>query len=188
LVTPSGTSTGVYNLSFTFKQGYVTISVGGVPTQNCAYDNATNLAAVYDQYRIDKVEMQIFFSNNISNVTSPSVTLPILTIVEDYDDANSITLAKANAYNNAIHWQLGQTRGSGSIKKTVKPTVDALIYNGVTSAYARSAPIFLDCSDVGVPHYGVKVVVDPIVQTSSSTICGYLSFSFKTWMTYKCSI
>lgn len=188
IILPSGVSTALYDMEFSFTQFGVSIGVGGIAVVNSTYDNAGSLAAVYDQYRIDRVDMEIFFSNNFSNVTTPSVTLPIMTIVEDYDDSNSITLAKANAYNNAVQWQLGQMRGSGSIHKSIKPTVDLLVYNGVTSGYARADPMFIDTANNAVPHYGIKLVIDPIVQTAASTVCGYLSFRFRAHMTYKASI
>jgi len=185
LVTASGVSTGLYDMEFNFTQYGCLVSIGGVGIQNMNFQNAGNLAALYDQYRIDKVELEIFFSNNTSSVGTPSTTLPIITIVNDYDDSNSITLLRANSYTNAVNWQCGRGSSGFAFKRVLKPNVDTLVYNGVTSAYARSPPVFMDTATNNVPHYGVKMVVDTIVPTAASTVLGYLSFRVSSHMTYR---
>lgn len=184
----NGGTTTAWATGFTFSQKGATIYFGGIANSDFLFDNGTNLAAIYDQYRIDKVEMRVFFSVNSSTNATPSLCLPNMTVVEDHDDQGPITLAKALAYNNAQTIQLGNQRGDGSHVFSVVPNTDGLVYNGVTSAYVRNKPMFVDTTNNAAPHYGFKLVFDPMYLTPAANILGYLRFDFRVHVTYQASV
>ena len=75
---------------------------------------------------------------------------------------------------------MGDQRGEGKKVIRVRPNVDVNVYNtAVSNGFARSPPIFIDTQSPNVPHYGVKVAMDPIKFAASSTVLGYLSINMK---------
>lgn len=182
----NGTSTGVFDMQFVFSLQGVSIYIGGVYNTYLGLPNNSELTALYDQYRIDWVECQFFFNGNMSNVTSPSVSLPIMYLCKDYDSSESANVQAIQQYATQQTWQLGMERGKGSHTVRVKPNVDTIVYNSaVTSGYGRSKPMFIDtgAESVNVKHYGVKIAYDPIFKPAAATTCGYMTVNFKYHLT-----
>lgn len=178
----NGFSTGVFDLQFSFALSGVTIYLGGTSWQILNLPNYTELTALYDQYRIDWIEMEFFYSiNSSSGTTSP---LPIIYLAKDYDDPGSATVTALQQYESCQTWQLGDQRGTGKKVIRVRPNVDINVYNTPASnGYARSGPIFIDTQSPNVPHYGVKIAMDPIKFAASSTVLGYMSINMKYHLT-----
>ena len=66
-----GFSTAVKDLQFSFQLSGVTVYLAGVTWLQLGMPNYTELTALYDQYRIDWVECEFYFSNNYSTVNVP---------------------------------------------------------------------------------------------------------------------
>ena len=174
----NGFSTGVFDIQFSFALSGVTIYLGGTSWQVLNLPNYTELTALYDQYRIDWVEMEFIYSINSSvGSTSP---LPVMYLAKDYDDPGSAPITALQQYDSCVTWQMGDQRGEGKKVIRVRPNVDINVYNtAVSNGFARSPPIFIDTQSPNVPHYGVKVAMDPIKFAASSTVLGYLSINMK---------
>lgn len=180
----NGVTTGLFNMQFNFTLSGVNVLVGGVSSTTLSLPNSSEFTALYDQYRIDWVDCQFIFSNNMSNVTSPSLTLPVVYLAKDYDDSNLANYPDLQQYATQQTWQLGNEHGRNGIHHVrVKPNVDVALYQGVTTGYARGKPMFIDTASPQVPHYGVKIAYDPIYTPASPVVCGYLTVNFVYHMT-----
>lgn len=176
--TYNGANTGSYGLQFAFTLSGLQVYSAGALVVTIPMPNYTELTALYDQYRIDYVDMQFIFSNNQSSVNTPATVLPIMYLCKDYDDTNSASVTDLQQYSTQQTWQLGNmTNGNGVHHVKVKPNVDISLYQGLTTGYARGKPMLVDTGSPAVPHYGVKVAFDPISQPGASTLVGYLSIN-----------
>ena len=175
----NGTLLNSHNLQFNFTLGGVQMYAGGTLFYTAQLPNSSELTALYDQYRIDYVEMQPIFSNNMSNVTSALTTLPIMYVCKDYDDSNDAGITDIQQYSNHKWFQVANLMGGQNIVK-VKPNVDVAIYQSpVLTGYARGKPMFLDTNSAQVPHYGIKLSMEPMVVPGTGTVVGYFTFNFK---------
>lgn len=181
----NGASTGLFNMQFNFTLQGVNASFGGAAPTMLTLPNYTEFTALYDQYRINWVDCEFMFSNNMSNVTSPGTTLPVMYLAKDYDDSNVANYTDLQQYSTLQVWQLGQQQGRDGIHHVrVKPNVDTAVYqSALVQGYARSKPIFIDTSSPAVPHYGVKIAYDPIFTPAAATNVGYLTVNFKYHLT-----
>lgn len=181
--TYNGSNTGFFNLAFAFTLGGVLVYSGGTLITTLVLPNFAEFQALYDQYRIDWVDCQFMFSNNYSNVNSPTTVLPIVYLAKDYDDTLNANVTDLQQYSTLQTWQLG-TVGDGGIKHVrVKPNINTLAYQSLGSGYVRGKPSFVDTSTSTVQHYGVKLAFDPIAQPAAATLVGYLSVNFVYHMT-----
>lgn len=174
--TYNGANTGGFNFQMAFTLRGVDFYFGGVNTFRAAMPNYTEFTNLYDQYRIDWVEVKFMFSNNNSSVNSPATVLPTIYLAKDYDDTAAAGVPELSQYQNMQVWQLGSQQASnGFYTVRVKPNVDVALYQGVTTGYARGKPMLIDTSSSEVPHYGIKVAWDTFKAPAASTIIGYLN-------------
>jgi hypothetical protein len=132
--------------------------------------DASNYAAVFDQYKIMGVEIQL----------SPSVaplggvyTGHIHTVI-DYDDIASITPAAALNYNNCIVSNLQDT-----LIRTYKPHMAVAAYSGTFASYANMNPQWIDCASPSVQHYGFKCAVNPTTTALSFDLIAKIWIQFR---------
>lgn len=183
----NGVALNTHNLQFNFTLGGVNIFAGGtaIGTGVLPMPNVTELTTLYDQYRIDWIECDFFFSNNMSNVTSPTTVLPICYMCKDYDDSADAGVTDIQQYTTQMVWQWGQQQGrNGKYTVRIKPNVDTVVFqSALLSGYGRGKPQFIDTSSGQVPHYGIKLAVDPIFIPPAATPIGYLTCNFKYHLT-----
>lgn len=131
-------------------------------------DNFTDLSGVFDQYRIDRIELLLRSVNNTTgslyNLTSPNQALPRLYTVIDRDDSSALSsLAAIREYDNV---EEGEAYESQLI--SFKPSISPAYYaSGSFVGYGIKDPEWLDVASSGIPHYGVKWAVSG--QQTSST-------------------
>lgn len=174
--TYNGVSTGGFNMEMAFTLGGTVFYFGGVSTFTAAMPNYTEFTSLYDQYRIDGVDVELIFSNDQSSVNSPATSLPLLYYAIDYDDANTVGVPDIVQYDNHKMFQLGSPSLPDGIKRIhIKPNVDMALYNGVSTGYARFPNARVDTGSPNVPHYGLKMAFDGFKSPGASTIVGYLN-------------
>lgn len=180
----NGVSTGGKNMQINFMLNGMNILFGGVQTAVVSMPNVAELTALYDQYQIEYVELEFYFSNNSSSVNSPSTALPLMYIVKDYDDSNSAGRTDLEQFGNCKRWQLGnRTNANGAYKIKVKPSVAKAMFQGVTTGYARGFNEKIDTQYPAVSHYGVKLAWDNFHNPTSTTVVGYLNVVAKYHIT-----
>jgi len=112
---------------------------------------ATTLASVFDQYRIDEIEIWIIphLTNNNSNTGNPG----LLTTVVDYDDATALTtVAAAMAYANA----LTSNSCAGHYHRFTPHCANALYGGSVFTSFGNMSKNWIDTSSPGVQFFGFK--------------------------------
>jgi hypothetical protein len=149
------------------------------------YDLAqvANWTALFDQYRIDKVEVK--FQSQGTNVDLHTyVTLnaenPAIWMVLDFDDNTTPTsLAQILEYDN-----VEVTESGSGFFATVYPSLTPSVYSaGAFSGYAVERAGWIDCANTAVPHYGLKGVIEALYPASTGnyswTIEAKYFFSFR---------
>lgn len=177
-----------FNMELAFTLDGMIIYLNGGSYKTVQTPNSSEFKNLYDQYRIDKVKLKFLFSNNSSSVNSPGTVLPNLYYTTDYDDANGVSLPDIQQYGSTKVWQMGSSgpRGDNSLSVTVYPKVDMNIYAGVTNGYApANKSVWLDTIVGTVPHYGFKMVLDPVKTPGVATVVGYMNIIAEYYLSCK---
>lgn len=183
---------GVQSLQFCFTQQGVYYSLGGGALTSFGtgvFSNANALAAIYDQYRITRVNVEIMYSCNNSSENSPTIALPILYAVVDYDDTAALgSSAQALGYSSCKTLQLGNSSGGGGGKQYMSVSRPAVPTNvqtatGVNANGALLHSPWLNSDTTTTEHNGMKFYYVPV--TSNATLVGYVTFVFRVFFDYK---
>lgn len=176
-----------------------TITQGaGVLLKQCYFTlndlpQVASFTALFDQYRIDKVQVDFIPTAQICLVPQAEVTAvaaldaPIVAggasggvygTVIDYDD--SAALANLSAYMQYSNFKMGQVGSLKIHRRTFKPHVATAAYAGAFTSYANMVNQWIDCASTTVQHYGLKFYAD--IQASSSTGGGGSAVAYpQTW-------
>jgi len=123
-------------------------------------DQYSSLAAVFDQYRIEEIELWMVGNNVVSAENSNG----LLATVIDYDDAVALsTFAQAQDYSNVVTSPMGMQH-----YRRFVPHAAMAMYSGTFTSYGNVESPWIDASSGGVQHYGFKVAA-----TTTSIICGF---------------
>jgi hypothetical protein len=137
--------------------------------------NATNLALVYDQYRIDAVEVRF----NLRN-PGASTNFPRLGVFPDFDDANAPPTAVA-AFSHPRITLHSFTSAQTDYSVALSPRPALAAYQGTFAGYTQpNTPVFMDCANPSIQHYGLKYVVDAFTDTTQ-----VIDVLFKFWFTMR---
>lgn len=133
--------------------------------------NSSEFTNLFDEYMIAKVSV-MFMPNKLTLNTNTAITTPYFLTVIDKDDA-----ATPSSVNDLVQYPNCRfTSGNKRLVLTFKPRHTFNLYNGgVTDGYATRQG-FIDCSNAGVPHYGVKFALE-----QSATASAY---QYAVWVRY----
>lgn len=161
------------NKSYSFSRYYtskqpITLSAGLIE-QGASYQfqlnllqNYTDFTTLYDQYQIVSAIMYVrLLSNPDNSGSAPAVMpqiFPTLWYIPDYDDASTVTLAQIKQHQG-VKRRVLKPNQQLTIRCSPKMAMEA--YNGITSAFVQQkGKQWVDCDSPGVPHYGLKFVLD----------------------------
>jgi len=180
------------SLNWGFSLGRVVGFLNGAFQYSLPVSNASEFQALFDYYCIKSVKMQIFYTHNISGVTSTTTALPMLLIANDFDDiAESMSTNSMNERVGCRTVQFENT-GIGGITHYVKPkpstvVVQTNVDTGVLSS-ANAGVVFgtqwLDVAQSNIVHHGIKIVYDNQGRTTSTDI-GSMTFVFDVEYCFK---
>jgi hypothetical protein len=106
--------------------------------------------ALFDQYRINEIELWISPINNTATIATSG---PTWYSVIDYDDATApSSLAALQQYTNVITTPLN----NGHYIR-FRPHVANALYGGAFTAFGNIAAPWIDSASPGVQHYGFKM-------------------------------
>jgi len=137
-------------------------------------EDASNLAGVFDQYRIAKVEMvfRLTASTAVANISGNFYT------ALDYDDNAALTtVPQILDYSSCIVTPLSGTGVSFNHRRCFVPRVaGALWANSAFQGYEAVVAPWINSASNGVPHYGVKYALDAYAASASMlTITPYIT-------------
>lgn len=137
-----------------------------------ALDNFTNLAAVFDQYRIDMIECWIL--PQLTEVVAPSGGSSFYITTVDVDDAATPTsFAQLTGYPNAQ-----VSNGTMTHYHRWRPQFAVAAYSGAFTSYSSSTG-WLDCGSPGVNYYGLKFASQTASVVQNYTYITRLHCSFR---------
>jgi len=184
-------SAGSNSVQFAFTQNGIYYSIGGgaLALFGLGYSNSVSLATVYDQYKLKHVEVELMYSCNNSSENTPTIALPIIYGVVDYDDTSPLAnSAIALGYSTCKTMQMGNSSGTSGGKQYMKckapavPTTVQLATGGTANAALLHSP-WLNSDVNTTEHTGLKFLYVPV--SSNATLVGYVSFCFRAFFEYK---
>lgn len=111
-------------------------------------NQVTSFTAIFDQYRIDEVEVWMVPNLSATTNNSPSLWYSVV----DYDDAVAPTmLATLQQYTNVI-----MTPMSNGHYVRFKPHCAEAVYAGAFTSYGNILAPWIDSTSSSVQHYGFK--------------------------------
>jgi len=131
-------------------------------------DNVTAFQSVFDQYKIEEVEVWVL--PNVQENQDLSKIQALYRTSIDYDDANVPTsIASINEFNNCMTapYTLGQYR-------VVKPHVAISAYQGAFTGFANQNSQWIDIGSPNVQHFGFKMAAD----VTSSAVSFQITYRF----------
>lgn len=142
--------------SYTLPSWLVTsmsVPVGqGFNTALVSFANASTLAALFDQYMIDQLELWLMPQ---ASVASSSLFTGVLTTVIDLDDTTALSsIDVAGEYESCVTSEVSQGH-----YRHFKPHVAIATYAGAFTSFANKANVWIDAAYPSVQHYGMKVNV-----------------------------
>jgi hypothetical protein len=126
---------------------------GAITFAASALDQVTSLAAVFDQYRIDEIEVWI----EDVNVAVQNMVGSKYCSVLDFDDANNLTtFAQAQDYQNCVETNIQQ----GHYRR-FKPHCAVAAYGSSFNQFENQVSPWIDYASTAVSHYGLKLACQP---------------------------
>lgn len=167
------------SLSLEFSLSGVQTYLGGAAGAFASF-NPGDLTALFDQYRIDAIEITIMAQGDPNTFTA-SGSLPRFYICNDYDDSNAVgSLAQIQSQQGVKVFQPGPIERSYT--HWVNPRILTQTYRtALTTGYAPAQmATWIDCSQDNVPHYGVK-----LWSAGEATVSGKVTFCFRAYISAK---
>lgn len=121
--------------------------------------NYTEFTSLFDQYKINAVKLTFIprYTGSDINPLTTALAVPRVWTVIDYDDT-----ANLGDQNGAYQYQNCKVHMMHKpFSIYLKPRVASAVYStAVTTGYAPRR-MYIDCANNNVPHYGVKLYVEP---------------------------
>lgn len=169
----------VFNVIKSVNLGTITSSTVAEVKTNYSFkfndvNDTTNLAGVFDQYRIQMVEI-LFVPRVTENATS-TANFGLFAVAPDYDDvANVSTFAALLDYSTAT-----TSAGTNPQRRVIVPhTATAAYGSGAFSSYGNQTGLWIDAAYATVEHYGIKTVWTATSAAASMDVIA------KYWLQFK---
>jgi len=135
-------------------------------------DQASTLAALFDQYRINSVECYLTNQASNSNLTNTGHLVSVV----DFDDSTNLTsVASSMDYSNA----LVSSCQSCQYRRFV-PHAAIAAYSGAFTSFANVAGVWIDSASPGVAHFGLKTAASVTSTAMAFDLTIRLNVSFKS--------
>jgi len=165
------TSSNNIQAGLTNTFGSVAVTLGDLP-------EASALASVFDQYRMDEFEVWIKPRAN-SFASNTAGFLPTLTAVVDRDDSTTPTsMSYLQQYDNVVHAEVSE----GTLFRFTPSATPSIYASGAFSGYAIEENLWIDSTNNDVPFYGIKfgvsatAITNPTQFTWEVIVFAFLSF------------
>lgn len=163
---------GPGTIQVTFAPSSTDWRIGGVSVYSDLLPNVTEFSNLFDQWKIRRVFLQFDCPMGYSN-SGPSPTIvPNIYYVEDYDDSQNASLTDLLQYPHVRVHQFNKNGYTPLIMELSPKPLRDVAGSGISTTYGpMSTAPWLRTADMSTPHYGIKMVFDPMgVNTSTSAI------------------
>jgi hypothetical protein len=140
------------------------------------FANFASYAALFDSYKISVVELRFSFRHpGTGNI------YPKLAYFADFDDATAPTTDIA-VYSHPKTKFHTFTPTNSEFAVSLTPRVAVATYQGgAFSGYSQPpGPVWVDCNNPGIQHFGLKGVVDNFTDTTQD-----IEVTFKAWLEFR---
>lgn len=165
------------DLALTFSPNQTDYRIGGVSIYADALPNVSELSALYDQYRIDKITLRIDVPLGVADsYIASGVVYPQIYYVLDRDDATSFAKNDLLQYPQ-LRVHNFNTSGYKPFQVEFAPTpLRDIAGTGVATSYSpmNSAP-WIRTTELTTPHYGLKLFFDDFGTSANTNL--YLNFT-----------
>lgn len=165
-------------ISFGFDLNGMKFWIGGTYQGPIGISNSSEFQALFDTYKINAVKMKIFFAHNFSNVNTVATCLPIIHVVNDFDDSTeSLTVPQVQEKSGMRIMQFDASNSNG-FNHYVKPSARQVVsqidptsgVESVSSAGTAFGAQWLDCANNNIIHSGTKLVYNNQGRTATTDI------------------
>lgn len=154
------------NLQVDFSLQQMRVLLGGVTQITSVMPDYADFTGLFDQYRIDKVEVRLIPAYADGGITTTSQSwLPTIVHAIDEDDSNAASNLVLQQYGSAKYTQLTSSGGEIKPLRVFTPKCDVAVYRtGATFAYGSltDKAKWIDVAYPDVPHYSFKAALDPV--------------------------
>lgn len=136
------------------------------------------LASLYDQYRLDKLEVAFYLRVDPSAQSATTAIYPRLWWSDDADSAEIITQSAMQERSNVQVHVLTPQR---PVVKTIVPSVLRQVYlTGTTNATSPMKATWLDITYTQVPHFGANFNIEDLTNPNYQ-----VDVIYKAWVSCK---
>lgn len=168
-------------LNIVYDPTSVTFYGSAVTNVSFAIPNAAELAALYDQVKIDKVELTWSGTHiGTANLGGTGAALKFLVCNDNNDGIGAASLTEIQQQPNKEYYAID---GRSFKWNCSKPQYQRLVYQtGLVSNYEPTTG-FVN-SNSTIPHYGTKIVISNITSINPAQT-GNVDFNIKFFLTLK---
>lgn len=157
----TGFAASGFDLNLSYSLSQTTFLIGGATVYIPTLPNVAEFTNLFDQYRINRVSLHIFYSENQSN-SGVQYPYPLLHLYNDYNSFGSFNLSDMQQYPNMATYQLIPGK---PIVWSCRPhgQVDILTDGGLLSTSAlnvSSKSQWLDTSSANIRLLGTRMYLD----------------------------
>lgn len=134
-------------------------------------DQVSQLAAVFDQYRLAMVQVRFL---PLANIAGSGVNPPRLYTAVDLDDSTAISTTQLQDYPG-----VQTTEGFKPHTHTFVPSVAVAMYSGAFTSFGNESAPWIDTSSPSVLHYGVKYAFSVASNAYSYDVYARYHFMFR---------
>lgn len=171
----SGLGASGADLCITNSLSMTDFIINGTSIASPSIPNASEFTNLFDQYRLKRIDYEIYWSQNLSNAGT-AAPIPVVHIVNDYNTVASFSKSDIFQHPDLKTYQCDPQK---PIKWFVYPHVrsDVLTNGGLVSSSAMNlrAP-WIDTSSASIQHLGTLVYIDNLGRTTNAD---YGTFLFK---------
>lgn len=120
--------------------------------------NASELTALYDQYRIKYVDVEFVYAAESGSADDVGTPMPSLCLLSDYDDNAPETRIQHLQSISRIFRRSLKNKIVYRVKPRVRTVLGTSATSGSVGGVATFKSYFIDCDQTLIPHYGLKVM------------------------------
>lgn len=161
-------STGSFALTLAPCLSSLDVFAGGTLLYQPVMPGLTDFTNLFDQYKVTSIRYELYYSCNDNQLPSTN-SLPMVHVVNDYNDTSGFTLGDIQQYPNMYTFQLGKEK---PIVWYLQPRVrlDVLTNTGVTSSSAFNTTGWIDTSSPSIQMLGTKIWLNTMGRTANVDI------------------